>query len=267
MKIRSNGLSIAYTDAGKGDTTLLFVHGSFIDKSYWAAQLAHFRRRYRVIAPDLAGHGASGKNRDAWTMKSFAEDIVALVRQLGLEKVVLVCHSLGCDIALEAIALHPEPIIGFVAVDYFKMAGTELPEPFRPQVEKILSDIRTDFSATTEQYARTVLLTAATPEALKDRVVQDYRNAYPPMGIQSLEELFGYALRQRALLQQLPLKLYLINCDYMPTDESALQRYANKGYALDTIHASSHYPMVELPEAFNRLLGEILQEIEAGMHA
>ncbi len=64
--IENNGAPIAYTDTGKGDTTILFVHGWCINKSYWADQAAYFGKSYRVVAIDLPGYGQSGKNRKAW---------------------------------------------------------------------------------------------------------------------------------------------------------------------------------------------------------
>lgn len=261
MTIQSKGLSIDYTDAGIGSVTLLFIHGSFIDKEYWKEQVAYFSPHYRVVTMDLAAHGRSGTNRSRWTFRSFGEDILALVRELDLKNVILVCHSMGCDVSLEALAIDPGPFIGYVAVDYFKLAGLELPEEFQSQVAGILENMRTDFANTSEQYARTVLFTEATPPDLQARIVHDYRNAHPEMGVQTLEELFGYALRQRALLQALPFKLYLINCDYYPTDEDALKNHAGSGYELMLIRATSHYPMVEVPEAFNELLARTIRKI------
>lgn len=264
MNIQSKGLAIDYTDNGTGNTTLLFVHGSFIDKEYWDEQVAHFSPSYRVVTMDLAAHGRSGTNRSDWSFYSFGEDILAVVRELHLRNVILVCHSMGCDVALEAIHIDPGPFIGYVAVDYFKLAGIELPEQFQSQVDGILSDMRTNFADTSEQYARVALFTEATPPELQARIVHDYRNAHPEMGVQTLEELFGYALRQRELLKALPFKLYLINCDYIPTEENALKMYAGKGYELIPIRATSHYPMVEVPEAFNKLLAGAIHKIEKG---
>ena len=67
VNIVSNKVYIDYTDSGTGDTTLLFVHGWCINKTYWSAQVKHFDKRYRVVTIDLPGFGRSGKNRSVWT--------------------------------------------------------------------------------------------------------------------------------------------------------------------------------------------------------
>ena len=64
MTILANNIAIDYLKAGDGDITLLFVHGSFINKDYWREQLEYFKTNYSVIAIDLAGHGKSETNRD-----------------------------------------------------------------------------------------------------------------------------------------------------------------------------------------------------------
>ncbi|MDB5060682.1 MAG: hypothetical protein JWP67_525, partial [Mucilaginibacter sp.] len=87
VSIVSNNVRIDYTDTGSGDTTLLFVHGWCINKSYWADQIAHFSKGYRVVAIDLPGFGKSGKNRKVWNTTAFGEDIKNVITQLDLKNV------------------------------------------------------------------------------------------------------------------------------------------------------------------------------------
>jgi alpha-beta hydrolase superfamily lysophospholipase len=63
VKVSNRGVNIAYTDTGRGVTTLLFVHGWCINKSYFNQQAKYFNNKYRVITMDLPGYGQSGKNR------------------------------------------------------------------------------------------------------------------------------------------------------------------------------------------------------------
>ena len=48
-----------------------------------------------MVAVDLGGHGESGMGREHWTMEAFGDDVAAVVRGLGLERVILVGHSMG----------------------------------------------------------------------------------------------------------------------------------------------------------------------------
>ena len=93
--IQRDGAVIDYHISGKGDTTLLFVHGSYIDQTYWKDQVAYFSPQYTVVTIDLPGHGKSGKERDHWSIKGFAEDVIHLIKELDLKNIILIGHSLG----------------------------------------------------------------------------------------------------------------------------------------------------------------------------
>src|SRR2546423_6808292 len=110
MTIQRNNLAIDYIMEGKGEITLLFVHGSFINKEYWKDQIINFSKKYLVVAPDLAGHGKSGRSRSNWTIEEFGRDIVELIRQLKLSNIILIGHSLGGDIILETAVAYPAVI-------------------------------------------------------------------------------------------------------------------------------------------------------------
>ncbi|HSZ72129.1 MAG TPA: alpha/beta hydrolase, partial [Cytophagaceae bacterium] len=78
-----------YTLSGTGDIALVFVHGAFLDETYWEAQVDYFNSSYQVITMDLAGHGKSGNNRSTWTIEQFGQDVIALLKVLQLKQVIL----------------------------------------------------------------------------------------------------------------------------------------------------------------------------------
>jgi pimeloyl-ACP methyl ester carboxylesterase len=260
--ILSNDVEISYRDTGQGDITLLFVHGSYIDQSYWDTQVDFFKSKYRVITMDLPGHGKSGKNREQWSIEGFGEDVVNVIKALNLKRVILIGHSLGGDINLVAAVNDPSPIIGFIGIDNFKAAATPLPESYQKQVETIKENLKKDFENTNEQYAKMVLLTPQTPAAIAHRVIKDYRAAYKPMGIPITAQVFEFYKKEQELLPQLNFKLILIDVDYMPTNEEPLKRYPAKGYKLFHIPGTCHYPMLENPDQLNQLLEQAIREIK-----
>ncbi|MGY3215352.1 alpha/beta fold hydrolase [Mucilaginibacter sp. HD30] len=130
--ISNNGVNIAYTDTGRSDTTILFIHGWAINKGYWANQVSYFGKKYRVVTMDLPGFGQSGKNRDKWDTKTYGSDVNAVVSKLSLKNVILVGHSMSGDIALQAAAENPTSILGLVGIDNFKNVG----EPQSPNAAK-----------------------------------------------------------------------------------------------------------------------------------
>jgi pimeloyl-ACP methyl ester carboxylesterase len=256
-----DGASIDYHIYGDGGATLVFVHGAFTDQTYWKAQVDYFKDDYKVVTFDLPGHGKSGKGRKYWSVEGFAGDVYSVVRRLNLKNVILIGHSLGGDIDLIEATSHPKNVIGFIGIDNFKHAATPLPPQIRQQAETIKRQLKRDFAKTSETYARAQLLTGQTPQPIAERVAADYRNAYPPMGRQTLREAFDMYETERRLLTKLRLKLHLINVDYTPTDEAPLKKYCSSGYDVRHMAGTCHYPMLEHPNELNRLLRETIDDI------
>jgi sigma-B regulation protein RsbQ len=258
-EIKRDNTIINYNITGNGVTTLLFVHGSYIDQTYWKKQVDYFSPNYKVVTFDLPGHGKSGTERKHWTTQGFAEDVITVIKELELKNVILIGHSFGGDINLIAATSNPENIIGFISIDFFKNAATSLPD-YQQQAAKIEQKLKTDFANTNEQYARMALLTKETPIELANRVVKDYCNAFQPMAIKTTPEIFNLFETEKKLLPQLKLKLYLINVDYQPTNEESLKQYAGSGYEVLHLKGTCHYPMLENPDELNKLLQQIISK-------
>jgi pimeloyl-ACP methyl ester carboxylesterase len=103
--ITLNGHRIAYRDAGDGEV-LLLVHGLGGSSSSWAEVMPKLAGRYRVIAPDLLGHGQSDKPRGDYSPAVFARLLRDLLDALGIDKVTLIGHSLGGGVAMTFASRH-----------------------------------------------------------------------------------------------------------------------------------------------------------------
>lgn len=115
--ISADGVSISFEVKGRRETALVFIHGWSCDSEYWKAQLAFFSDAYTTVAVDLAGHGLSGADRRNWSMAAYGKDVAAVIRALPNQRVILIGHSMGGYVALEAAHLQPERVIGVVGVD------------------------------------------------------------------------------------------------------------------------------------------------------
>ena len=90
-----DGATIQYRMEGEGDTTLLFVHGAFTNQTYWDNQVAFFSPDFKVVTLDLPGHGESGRDRTEWSVEGFGQDVVTVIRELELQNVILIGHSMS----------------------------------------------------------------------------------------------------------------------------------------------------------------------------
>lgn len=116
--IQLNGVEIAYQDAGPRDAqAIVLAHSLFFDHRMFEHQVAHFSDRYRLIAYDQRGHGASPHPQDGeYGMDALAEDAAALIENLGLGPVHMVGNSMGGFVALRLGARHPELVRSVAAV-------------------------------------------------------------------------------------------------------------------------------------------------------
>lgn len=257
--IEVNNETLAYTDKGEGEVTLLFLHGAFINKDYWSEQISYFSKNYRAVAVDLPGHGASTHSQNNWTGPRFGNDIRHFIQKLELKNVVIIGHSFGSDVMLETVANDASSILGLVEVDHMKNVGTELP---KEAIDQIIKGLHVDFAATCEQFARQALVTEATDPKIVSRLLKDFKKMDPEVGIPLLKNGLTYATREVELLKALKLKLHMIHVNYTPTQEEPLQQYLGDRYELYILDGTCHYPMIENPKAFINLLERILIKIQ-----
>ena len=254
--ISADGISIAYEVRGEGKPSLVFIHGWCCDRSYWNEQMPHFAQNYQVVAIDLAGHGESGHDRKEWTMGAFGEDVVAVVNKLDVDQVVLIGHSMGGPVILEAAKRMPQRVIGLVGVDTlnnfeFKFTQEQIDDWFTP--------LRADFVEGTRDFVRTMFTPNSDP-ALVEKIVADMSSSPPMVGLGASE---GYVDFQNneiiQVLKEVQAPIMCINSDMDPTNVETNQQYAPSFKAM-IMSGVGHFNMIEDSETFNRLLEEAVQE-------
>jgi len=109
-KLTVNNITIAYDDCGEGPA-LLLIHGFPLNRQMWQAQLLPLASAgYRVIAPDLRGFGSSGAPAEGYSMDGFADDLVAFLDALQIDRAVVGGMSMGGYILLDLLERHPERV-------------------------------------------------------------------------------------------------------------------------------------------------------------
>jgi pimeloyl-ACP methyl ester carboxylesterase len=254
--ISADGNAIHYQVQGQGKPALIFIHGWCCDRSYWDAQLPYFAQKYKVVAIDLAGHGESGLNRKEWTMGAFGEDVVAVVNKLNLDQVVLVGHSMGGPVILEAARRMPKLVIGLVGVDTLQ----DFEDKFtQEQIDDWFTPLRSNFVEATRNFVRTMFTPNSDP-ALVEKIANDMSSAPQEVGLGALEGYFDFQNNEKiGVLQEVQVPITCIPSDKYPTNVETNQRYA-PSYQAKIMSGVGHFNMMEDPETFNRLLDETVQE-------
>ena len=102
-----HGDRVAYRDAGDGEV-LLLIHGMAGSSATWRAVLPQLAKKYRVVAPDLLGHGESAKPRGDYSLGAFAVWLRDFLDELGITRATVVGQSLGGGVAMQFVYQHPD---------------------------------------------------------------------------------------------------------------------------------------------------------------
>ena len=123
-RVDVGGGVLAYEVTGRRPDTVLFVHGGFCDRRDWRHQVEGLAGAHRVLTFDLRGHGESTVDVPAsCVVEQFAEDLHELLRDVDENDVILVGHSLGCRVILEAAHQSTQRIRGLILVDGSRLGG------------------------------------------------------------------------------------------------------------------------------------------------
>jgi pimeloyl-ACP methyl ester carboxylesterase len=250
----ADGVAIAYDACGVGAPAVVLVHGWSCDRGYWSGQIEALAQRFRVVAVDLAGHGESGTDRSAWTIGAFGDDVAAVADALALANIVLVGHSMGGDVVVEAARRLAGRVAGLVWVDTYRTLGTPRSDA---ELEAFRSPFRTRFAEHTRSFVRGMFPPGCDP-SLVERIAADMASAPPAIAIASLEALTGYEREVAAALGELKLPLVAINPETTANDVASMQRY---GVEVVTMPGAGHFPMIEDAKRFNALCRGAIERI------
>jgi len=249
-----DGVPIAYTIRGGGSPALVFIHGWMCDQTFWDAQVGPMSEGTTVVTVDLPGHGLSGLDRVDWSLEAFGADVEAVVEQLGLDKVILIGHSMGGPVALEAARLMPERVIGVVAVDALQNADFE----FDPdQKAGFLAAWNEDFAGTCTRFVSSMFSETADP-ALVDRVESSMCGGPAEIHVAQFREFLDYDMRAALSAVEAPVRC--INSGRWPTNVEGNRVY-HEDFDAVVIDGPGHFLMMETPEQFNAHLGLIVAEM------
>lgn len=250
----ADGVEIVYSVAGTGEPALVFVHGGLANRGFWDGQLKAFGPRYRTIALDLAGHGESGRNRVKWGMPEFGADVKAVVDAEKAKKVIVFGNSLGGPVAVEAALLLPGRVLGVVGVDTFQVFSERLPaEDLRQRAELF----EKDYPAALKIMVGMLFHKDADPAIVAD-AEKRMSGTSPAAAKAMFLGMAGY--EEAAAVRRLTVPLRAINGDLYPTDIEANRKIKPDFDAVIMTHMG-HYPMLERPDEFNRLVAKTVDSL------
>ncbi|HEY7681935.1 MAG TPA: alpha/beta fold hydrolase [Gemmatimonadales bacterium] len=261
-RIAVNGVNLAVDVRGQGPA-VLFIHGYPLDHSLWEHQLAHLDGWTR-IAPDLRGMGQSDAPDLGYSMATYADDLLALLSTLGVDRAVLCGVSMGGYVAFEMLRRARERVRGLVLVNTRAEADTTEGRKARDAAAAQARE------GGAESIARAMLprLLARTAAAEHPALVERVRRMMEATPVAGILGAIG-ALRDRPdsvsllpALAGIPTMVIAGDDDQItPRDRAQAMADAIPGARLAVLSGAGHLAPIECPEATTSLLVDFLAGI------
>lgn len=127
----STSIDLYVSDRGTGEPALVFLHYYAASSRAWNGVVGLLESQNRCIAPDLRGFGDSSAPASGYAVRDYTDDVANLVRSLGMDRYVLIGHSMGGKFAMALAARRPPGLGALVLVDPSPPTPEPIPEPQR----------------------------------------------------------------------------------------------------------------------------------------
>ena len=255
MKVKVNGTELYYEVSGKeGKPWLVLSHSLACTVRMWDPQVAAFQDRFRILNYDMRGHGASAAPSGAYTLDILADDVVALMKELKIERATYVGLSIGGMIG-QTLALRQTKLF-----DKMVLADTghaQPPEAVKQWDERI-------------RIAQAQGMKALVPSTMERWFTPAFRESPKAQQIATLianTPVAGYVgcaqaimkLNTTARLKEIKLPVLAIAGEADPSAPGTKHLGENiPGAKLVMLKQAAHIANVEQPEKFNQALREFL---------
>ena len=261
-KVQLRNLGLYYETSGHGEP-LLFIHGLGSSSRDWENQVPYFSERYRVVTPDLRGHGKSEKPPRPYSILHSSRDIAELIRSLNIAPAHIVGLSLGGFIAFQLAVDHADLVRTLVIVN--SVPG--LPQDrFRYRVRMTWAlflrwlIVRLFGMRALGRFLGRKLFPRADQEKLKrtfiDRWAENDKKAY----LASLASVRGWTIEDRLSSITCPVCFVSGEHDFIPLGLKDTYRAKMPKARLVVIPGSGHFTPMDEPKRFNEAVMSFVAE-------
>lgn len=255
-----DGLSLYHEVHGSG-APILLVHGFPLSGKLWEPAVGLLERKYRLIVPDLRGHGRSEASETA-SMARFADDLAALLDEIGEHgPVVPVGMSMGGYVVFEFCRRYPERVRGLVLVDTRAQADPPEEVRMRREMAQLVRD-GGSVAITDTMIAR--LFGPHASDELKDSW-REMLSATDPRGVAAALDAMACRVDSFATLSSLTCPVLIVTGEHdaiTPPRDAYRMRQAARDARVEILPGAGHMTPVECPEAFAAVLLRFLEWLD-----
>ncbi len=262
--LKINGLSLYYEAHGAGDP-ILFIHGFPLSGELWRSLVPALEKKYRLIIPDLRGHGRSASSPEV-TMADFADDLATLLDDVGESRpVVLVGLSMGGYISFEFYRRYRKRVRALVLAN--TRAQADIPADISNR-RAMAQRVKSAGSILVAEAMLPRLFGPEAPEELRQRWL-GIMSATAPEGIAAALEAMATRPDSFDTLASTSCPVQIIGGEddilTPPKDAIRMQDVAPDA-RLEILSGSGHMSPVERPELFLTVLQRFLEELPGQDH-
>jgi pimeloyl-ACP methyl ester carboxylesterase len=238
-------MKVHYKNYGKGSEALVFVHGWTCNLDFWSDQIPAFADRTRVIAVDLPGHGQSDKPNISYTMDLFARAVDAVLKDGGVNRAVLVGHSMGVAVARQFYRKYPKQTLALVMVD----------GPLRPfgdpkMMETIIGSLRAPNYKETAAGLIDGMMGPEVPASLRERVKTSMLSTPQSVAVSAMEGMADPSIWTEDKVN-VPMLAVLAKGPFWPPNTEATFRSLVPDLDYQMWEGVTHFLMMQKPKEFN----------------
>jgi len=224
----------------KEEKTIFFIHGAGGNGSYWTKQLAGIGSSFRVIAPDLPGHGKSG-GASCDSIKAYQEFIKKIASKLSDSRFYLVGHSMGGAVALDFSLHHPEMLAGVV------LMATGAKFSAVNAILEMLKNRRYNHELVALVYSQNAL------SQFRELAIREINSVSPVVWFRDFSACKHFDVTSRLAEIQLPALIITGSADLLtPLKQGRLLECGLPNAKLLKIEGAGHMLMLEEPEIINK---------------
>jgi len=253
---------------GAGAPPLVFVHGFGCSHEDWRAQLVHFGPTRSSVACDLRGHGATPGKPAECSIETYGADVAELLRALELPRAVLVGHSMGCRVVLQAALDAPGRVAGLVLIDGSRLGEGEAAAAARSASDAVAAQ---GYAAFAQNLFEGMFLPSS-DGVLRERVLARGRALPEAIGAALFPRMVAWdavnmeralsAIRQPILvIQSTTMNAARVRVPLEPGDTTPLLdlvRSCAPQARIEIVSGVGHFAQLEAAERVNTLIGDFV---------
>ncbi len=252
--IHLNNRLLHYELVGRRGQPIIFLHSWLGSWRYWLPTMDHISERHRAYALDFWGFGESDRRDSEFSLAEYVDMLIGFMNNMGLTRVNLAGHGLGGMVAIRAASARPDRFGKIMTV------GTPIhgQQAIAVRPGALLSRLF-GRSHPTNIWSKMVRQIDVDDHQIKDEIIEDTDSLSETVVERVVASILGADLRADLAKLELPLlAVYCMNDSIVSKNQAGLLRDEYRSLQVLKLRGSNHFPFLDQPNVFNRLLLDFL---------